>query len=158
MCLSMRKSCVLRIDYACADIENFSPLFLKIKQKLAIFQKSAQFCYCSKERFNWFTFISINSLSFLINKLFKICVFMNMQSPSPYQKIKSPLFDWDNCCSSMLFQIFLFKQKTIIIQLFFQNFVIWTKFSDQIPKFWWVIHLFAVTKFMNYNISCQIFW
>ena len=39
MCLSMRKSCVLRIDYAYVDIKNFSPLFLKIKQKLPKFFK-----------------------------------------------------------------------------------------------------------------------
>lgn len=43
MCLSMRKSCVLRIDYACVDIENFSPLFLKIKQKLPSFSKICSF-------------------------------------------------------------------------------------------------------------------
>ena len=94
MCLSMRKSCVLRIDYACVDIKNFSPLFLKIKQKLANFSKVCSILLLLKSEFQLICIYFIYQFHlFLINKLFKICVFMNMQSPSPYQKIKSPLFD-----------------------------------------------------------------
>lgn len=93
MCLSMRKSCVLRIDYACVDIKNFSPLFLKIKQKLANFSKVCSILLLLKSEIQLIYIYFYQFPFFLINKLFKICVFMNMQSPSPYQKIKSPLFD-----------------------------------------------------------------
>lgn len=81
MCLSMRKSCVLRIDYARVDIKNFSPLFLKIKQKLANFSKVCSILLLLKSEIQLIYIYFYQFPFFLINKLFKICVFINTQIP-----------------------------------------------------------------------------